>query len=60
MNMMPENQAGQMDSLADVDDFDIYGMAEEVFSSLTLDDWANDNDNYDPFEHLHPMRDGAT
>ena len=26
-----------------VDDFDIYGMAEEVFSSLTLDDWALDS-----------------
>ncbi len=52
--------AGRMASLEGIDDIDIYQVAEDVFSTMTLDDWANGDDDYDPFEHLHPFRDGAT
>ncbi len=52
-------QNANMASLADVDDFDIFQMAEEVFSSMTLDDWAVIPDDYDPFAKLHPIPDGV-
>ncbi len=50
-----DDQSDHMVSLANVDDFDMYQMAEEVFSSLTLDDWAVIPDDYDPFAKLHPI-----
>lgn len=52
-------QTDHMASLADVDEFDIHRLAEEVFSSMTPDDWASTPDDYDPFEHLDPMRNGV-
>jgi len=41
------------------DDDDLYQMAEEVFSSLTLDDWAIIHDDDDPFDNRDPFRDGV-
>lgn len=46
-------------SLAAIDELDIFQMAEDVFSSLTLDDWATIPDDYDPFARLHPTYDGG-
>lgn len=48
-----------MASFASSDELDIYQMAEEVFSSLTLDDWAIIPDDNDPFDGRDPFRDGV-
>lgn len=53
------DRANHMTSLADADELDIYQMAEEVFSSLTLDDWAIIPDDNDPFGNRDPFRDGV-
>lgn len=55
----PNSQANSMASLAADDELDIYQMAEEVFSSLTLDDWAIIPDDNDPFDNRDPFRDGV-
>lgn len=56
----PSNeQADHLTSLADVDELDIYQMAEEVFSSLTLDNWAIIPGGNDPFDNRDPFRDGV-
>ena len=52
-------QTDHMASLADVDEFDIHQLAEEVFSSMTPDDWASTLDDYDAFEHLDLMHNGV-
>jgi len=58
-DMVPENSADHMASLAAVDEDDIYQMAEEVFSSLTLDDWAVAKDDNDPFDGRDPFAGGV-
>lgn len=59
LDMVPDGQADPMASLGGIDDFDMYQMAEEVFSSLTPDDWAIIPDDHDPFAKLYPIHDGV-
>ncbi|WP_108882213.1 glycoside hydrolase family protein [Anderseniella sp. Alg231-50] len=47
-----------MMSLAGADELEIHQMAEEVFSSLTLDDWAVIPNDDDPFGGRDPFADG--
>lgn len=58
-DIAPKDRAGDMTSLAGIDEDDIYQMAEAVFSSLTLDDWAIIPDDNDPFGNRDPFRDGV-
>ena len=56
----PRNgQPNPMTSLADINNLDIHQMSEEVFSSLTLDDWAVIPDENDPFGGRDPFADGV-
>lgn len=59
LETVPDGQADPIASLAAIDELDIFQMAEDVFSSLTLDDWATIPDDYDPFARLHPTHDGG-
>ena len=52
-------QPDAMTSLAGIEEPDIPRMAEEVFSSLTLDDWAVIPDDDDPFDGRDPFEDGV-
>jgi hypothetical protein len=54
-----KEQPDPMASLTDVEELDIHQMAEDMFSSLTLDDWAIIPDNNDPFDNRDPFRDGV-
>ncbi len=44
---------------AGADELDIRQMADEVFASLTLDDWAVIPDDSDPFGGRDPFADGV-
>ena len=54
-NVAPISYTG----FASVDELDIHQMAEEVFSSLTLDDWAVTKDDNDPFDGRDPFAGGV-
>lgn len=58
-DIAPGSQTIRMASFAGAEDLDIYQMAEEVFSSLTLDDWAVIPDDDDPFDGRDPFADGV-
>ena len=59
LDVAPDGEFNHMTSLADVDDLNIYQMAEEVFSSLTLDDWAIIPNDNDPFGNRDPFANGV-
>ena len=59
LDVAPGDEADHMASLADVDDLNIYQMAEEVFSGLTLDDWAIIPNDNDPFGNRDPFANGV-
>lgn len=54
-----KEQPDPMASLTGVEELDIHQMAGEVFSSLTLDDWAIIPDDNDPFGNRDPFTDGV-
>jgi hypothetical protein len=58
-SMASGDEAGHMASVADVDDLNIFQMAEEVFSGLTLDDWAIIPNDNDPFGNRDPFANGV-
>ena len=58
-DMTQDDQAEYTANQAAGDDFDIYQMAEGVFASLTLDDWAVIPDDNDPFDGRDPFADGV-
>ncbi|MGI9514632.1 MAG: lysozyme [Anderseniella sp.] len=56
----PRNEQSDPEtSFAGVDELDIHQMAEDEFSSLTLDDWAVIPDEDDPFGGRDPFADGV-
>lgn len=55
---VPEDEPVQTASFA-ADDDDLYRMAEGVFSSLTLDDWAIIRNDNDPFDNRDPFSNGV-
>ena len=59
LDVAPDDESNHMTSLADVDDLNIYQLAEEVFSGLTLDDWAIIPNDNDPFGNRDPFANGV-
>ncbi|MEM7634680.1 MAG: hypothetical protein AAF299_08985 [Pseudomonadota bacterium] len=55
----PGSQTARTNSYTSIDGLDINQMVEEVFSSLTLDDWAVIPDDDDPFDGRDPFAGGA-
>ncbi len=55
----PGNPTDPTSGFATEDDDDFYQMAEEVFSSLALDDWAVIHNDNDPFDNRDPFRNGV-
>ncbi len=56
---LPGTTPNSYTGFASVNELDIRQMAEEVFSSLRLDDWAIIPDDEDPFDGRDPFADGV-
>lgn len=59
LSRLPGTKPNKYAGFSGVDELNIRQMADEVFSSLTLDDWAVIPDDEDPFDGRDPFADGV-